>query len=316
MKTSTESQNSPPAAHPAPVGAAGPGLPATTPPASGVASPAQPSTPETPRSKMERVAALLRGEPVDPPTPAPGADLDGPGASALGADPTAEPAAPGAGGELDPLSLEALAAALQKDAAELYKVKVPMRDGETMTLGELKDYRAQGDAHVLETLEWDTRRQSEQSELHRARAELAELIQAVPRDRLNPEALTRARTALDARLAIERDRTLAQIPEWSDDARRQADQDGMREYLADYGLPGDALSQIQDHRMILVIRDAWARKVRLDQALESVRRVSTPSAGGSSRAPRPSNPGSTRPGQQKNAVQSKVDRINNLLRGS
>lgn len=255
------------------------------------ASPAPISDELTPEAQLAQVSALLRG-----------------------GDQVVPDGAPAPEGAPDPLSIEGLAAHLGRDPAELYQIKVGMRDGEVVTLGELKDYKAQGAEHSLAALEWESQRQAEQAELHRARAELAELIQAVPRERLNADALAKARAAFDGRMAIEKERTLARIPEWRDESRRTADVAGITEYLADYGLPPSALNEISDHRILLVIRDAWLRKSRLDAALAQVRTVRTNATPGSQRTPRPANSGSSRQGQR-NPAQARLGEISKLLHG-
>jgi hypothetical protein len=273
--------------------------------------------------KLAQVSALLRGEPS--PVPVSG-DPQGMAGVAGGDDlarlsaslETDQPAQLREPGErVDPLeSLDALAQTLGVEAANLYQVKVPTRDGETITLGELKDYHAQRGEHEVERLAWEEQRVTEQADLARSRQELAELLSAVPRDKLRPEIIERVRQVHETRMAVERSKLLDRVPEWKDDAKRSEEMDKIAGHLADYGIPKSALAEITDHRLLVYMRDNMARKARLDAALAQVREVRTPPPPGSSKPP-VNKSGSTRQGQPNGpqAQRARLGEISKLLRG-
>jgi len=49
----------------------------------------------------------------------------------------------------------------------------------------------------------------------------------------------------------------AKVPEWSDDKKRAQDRAAIAAYAKSYGITSEELETIQDHRVQLVLRDAW-----------------------------------------------------------
>jgi hypothetical protein len=58
---------------------------------------------------------------------------------------------------------------------------------------------------------------------------------------------------------IEEQKKLLQsrVPEWSDDSRRSKDFQDIAAYVKDYGIGQEELNNLTDHRLALVLRDAW-----------------------------------------------------------
>lgn len=170
-----------------------------------------------------------------------------------------------------PKSLKALAETLELEDKDLYAIEVPMANGETRTLGQLKDLVAQQDQFALRELEWEEERHRKESELIRAQDELRELISALPQNAVKPEVLEKIRQKHEATLKIEREKTLEAIPEWKDENRRTEDIRGMVEHLKGYGFPETYIQSVFNHRTMKYIRDNWQREQRIRKALEAVK---------------------------------------------
>jgi hypothetical protein len=256
---------------------------------------------------LREISRLLRGEPATPPP-------DDQGDQGTRQQP------PGAPPKREFKSLDEVAKALQVDVSALYDLEVPLRTDqkERKKLGELKDYFAGQDQHSVDRLAWEEQRATQQAELNRSRMELAELLRAVPQDKLNAEVIDAVRKKQDAVVKEERRKTLDKIPEWRDDDTRARELSGMVEHLADYGLPAETLQGIVDHRMLAYVRDNWLRTERLRDALQRVQPVRTPTTpprSKSSDTPPTSQP--VRPSQAggRAGVTAQVSAISKLLRG-
>ena len=209
-------------------------------------APAAPET-ETPetddRSALEKVEALLAGPTSgEPEKAAPTADTT------------------------EPWDLSSLAEKLQAPPEKLYAVKVPIADGETRTLGELKDgYKT---AKVLETERetFHVERTAYQTEQRQTAAELQQVLQALPPQALTPELIAQARAQLAEKATRDRAKLLELVPEWRDDLKRAADQATIEEYVAGYGFTKDDLAGVADARLHKLLRAAALREKELKVA--------------------------------------------------
>lgn len=171
-------------------------------------------------------------------------------------------------------ALKDLAERLELAPEALYAIEVPMSDGKTMSLGQLKDAAAkQGDFTVRE-LAFEEQRTRQEGELLRAQGELRELIAALPQSAIKPETLELIRQKHEANLKRERTKTLEVIPEWSDETKRTEEIGGIVEHLKDYGFPANYLQSVYDHRTLKYIRDNYLREQRIRKALEQVQATS------------------------------------------
>lgn len=164
-----------------------------------------------------------------------------------------------------------LAEAVGVDLDTLYQLSVTTNDGEAVSVEALKARYGESKALELERLEWGEERARQESELRKAKHELTDLIAVLPEGKLNRDALEQVRERQQAQVAAERQRTLDVIPEWRDDAKREAELAGMAKHLASYGLPVDYLASVADHRVLNFVRDAWQREQRIQAALSRVR---------------------------------------------
>jgi len=192
-----------------------------------------------------------------------------------------ETAAPGAAGAPegaegeDAAPIETLADAAERlgvDAAELYKLAIPMGGDEPpMTLGELKDAAAEWKSGAAERIEWDTEAARQRNELANARDELQQLVALIPEQARTPEMMARA-TAEYERVRNEEARKLLQrVPEWRDHQRYTAEKEVMASHLEPFGFSGDELESVVDSRLMAYVRHNALREKRIEAALASAR---------------------------------------------
>jgi|AP12_2_1047962.scaffolds.fasta_scaffold04375_3 hypothetical protein len=204
-----------------------------------------------------------------------------------------------------PKDLNALAERLGVEVAELYKLTVPgSQEGESFTLGQLKDEQQKRSEFTVRELAFEEQRSKREAELMRAQAELEEIMAHLPKEALKSDNLRAAATRLEARASKERARTLDVIPEWRDESRRTSDLAAMVEHLKGYGFPTTFLTTINDHRTVRYIRENWLRQQRIENALAMVeqqhgkhRQQSKPNGSSPQRqsnAPRPKTPNDKR----------------------
>lgn len=158
-------------------------------------------------------------------------------------------------------TLKDAAEALGKEASALYDVKIPMGDGESQTLGELKDT-------VLKQREWTSesvRREEEltERELRTARdqQELSYLSAEIAH-KMDPEQVKQARARRETELRQEQ-LTLAEAsPKFKDPAQFDLWRNEAVTFLSRYGFkPQDMM--ITDHRMVLMLDDLMETKKRI-----------------------------------------------------
>lgn len=167
-----------------------------------------------------------------------------------------------------------------KDPKDFYAIKVPMPDGaEPLTIGELKD--RVGELVDFETRELQSthRLRERESELLRSQAEMREMMALIPRDKLTPEVLEKARKKHEATLRVERAATLEHIPDWQDDKRRLEDITGMIELLEGYGFNENFIETIVDHRAMKLLRDFYLMDRKIKAALAKVKDLSRGKSG-------------------------------------
>jgi hypothetical protein len=170
-----------------------------------------------------------------------------------------------------PTVLREVAERLGLQPEALYKIAIPLPSGKSMTLGQLKDAAVQqGDFSVRE-LEFEQRRTRQEGELLRTQEELREVFAALPEAARKPELMEKVRKKAEARLKVERERTLYVIPEWEHEERRTQDMAGMIEHLKTFGFPANYLEGVSDHRVVKYIRDMWILHDRVNKALEAAR---------------------------------------------
>lgn len=174
-----------------------------------------------------------------------------------------------------PKVLKELAERLELEDKDLYAIEVPMSDGKSMSIGQLKDAAAKQDEFTIRELQWEEERINKEAEFRQAQDQLRVLLNALPKSALSPAILEKARQQHETMVKTERAKTLDAIPEWKNVEVAQRDLEGMVEHLSSYGYPKEYLAQIHDHRTLKYIRDNYLREQRVRRALEKVQKEKT-----------------------------------------
>lgn len=79
--------------------------------------------------------------------------------------------------------------------------------------------------------------------------------------------------ALKSYLDAQQQDLLAKLPAWKDEAKAKADKAEIREFLKLEGFSDNDISQVADHRHVLLVKDAMAFRKLLKQAPDATKRV-------------------------------------------
>lgn len=171
-----------------------------------------------------------------------------------------------------PTSLKALAEKLKLEDKDLYDIEVPMANGESQKLGQLKDFFANAGDLELREMQFEEAKAEAESNLIRTQQEIKELLAEIPKEHLKPETLEKFRAKRQAQFEEARRETLELIPEWKDEATRTKDITGIIQHLTAYGFPTNYLDSIGDSKTFKYIRDNYLREQRVKRALEKVKK--------------------------------------------
>lgn len=258
-------------------------------------------------SELSQIAKLLAGDDGDQDDQAAeSASQDDQAADVEDSEPKPETAPKG-----KPKNLNELAETLGVKVADLYALEIPSSgDGESRTLGELKDAIADRDIFEVDRLAWEETRQAKESEFLRSAQELNDLVAMLPRSAISKELIQAVQDKRAQTLAREERLTLAAIPDWNDQDVEKKDRDAMREHLSAYGFPSNYVDTLVDSRTLKYIRDSMQRQQRIERALDQVRTVRKPGHKPSAPASKPAKPTRTRGGRR---VNNQVDEVARLL---
>lgn len=211
-------------------------------------------------SKADEITRLLNGEgasnETDIPrsaenTPDEPAEPDGSASQADGEQ--AEEEGEGRAG------LDEIAAKAGLDAKALYeRMEVPIGDGESMTLGALKDLAISGRKAIAEADKLAQDYDDKHTELMVARRELSDLSEKLsPEDRATLKQINESRSQRELRALVQA------IPSWKDKATLDKEQNLIFGLGAKYGIRRAELeSLVDDHRMIKLLRDIAVSQAR------------------------------------------------------
>lgn len=171
-----------------------------------------------------------------------------------------------------PTKFNDLAGASDLDLDALYKLTISLDDdSDPVTIEALKDSYKQRSDFEVERIEFAENQSKQEAELLRAKSELNEILQALPKNAVSKDLLQKIRDKHDTHIGAERAKTLEAIASWRDEGKRTADLKDMSEHLSQYGFAVDYLAQVQDHRLFPYIRDNMLRERRVREALAKVR---------------------------------------------
>ena len=228
-------------------------------------------------SKVNEVTALLQGAGVVPKPDEKNAPLDpedqngdeggGQVEAPAGEDPPAEGDAPGDQDGAADLLLADLIEKSGRTAAEIYeKLQVPVGEGKTMPLGELKDLalHARHNDEEVEALRGETA--DKNRELMIQRLELTNTVSFL-HDCLTPD--LRAAAERNNALHFERESKLlaAAIPAWSNQTTARAEVDKVIALASHYGLSKpESEALLVDHRLVKLLRDTVMGELKMPGA--------------------------------------------------
>lgn len=163
-----------------------------------------------------------------------------------------------------PATLNDLAQANGLDLDALYSATVSLPDEQgTATLEELKNQATAFRKSEAERAQLSQDQTDFANRKLTALQELNSLLNAIPADKVD-EDLRQAIGQQRQAFREQQDRLILEvIPDWSDNAKKAADREGMAAMMAEYGLPAGALDQIIDAGAQKMVYDYWKLKTRL-----------------------------------------------------
>lgn len=169
------------------------------------------------------------------------------------------------------INIGALADHLGVEAADVYELEVPIGDGVTATLGQLKDeFKEYGPAKEYQATLHQERGDFEKSVMQ-TRAELNAIVNAIPpemRDSvINAGRQHQAQWSKDQETAV-----LEAIPEWADADRRATDRAHLIEDGSEYGFSEAEITYTQDARTLRMLRDFSTMKRELQEMRSAAKR--------------------------------------------
>ena len=177
-------------------------------------------------------------------------------------------------------SLNDLAELLEVENKDLYQVKIPMADGEELTLGEIKDLAASSKDLDVRSVKFEAERIAASNKIQKDHSELMSMASMLPKEALNPKLIEKWRGLRDDHIAEEEGRLLEVMPSWKDENVKASEVSAINEHLKEYGLGENLLDQLTDHRMKRYLRESWKLAESVKKALEASkqREPSKPSA--------------------------------------
>lgn len=273
------------------------------------------SSQETPRmteaEKAAAVANLLSDDPLDEE----GQELSSPPAEGgdTGEDTQAPDEAPeGADEAPQPMTLAEAATKLGIEPAELYDLAITTGDGETVTLGDLKDAYQNRTAAQRESAEREAALDSREAQVI-ADQQVWSVLAAT--GQLPRGTLEAARNYLADHNSRQTDILMQLVPELQDDAKLDNFRRDMVRVLGEVGLKPQEIA-LSDHRQALFIR-RYIQMERELKALKDASRPQPPKAGKPNGRGQRSDPRSAIVNRARNGTETdKVAAVGHLLRGS
>lgn len=180
-----------------------------------------------------------------------------------------------------PTDLAGLAEKLKATPDKLYSLKVPMADGESRTLGELKDgYRA-ADQLRAERETFHVERTRLDTDKRQALQDLEQIVRRLPPETLTNEAIAAVHEARSLRLQGELEQLLKAVPEWRDAVRYTAEKPLIEAYASQYGYSPADLADVTDHKILRALRGGAlaAEQSKAERVKPPVKVAQAPKAG-------------------------------------
>lgn len=216
-----------------------------------------------------------------------------------------------------PVTLSTLAEHLGIESADLYEVEIPVGNGESVSLSELKDnFKEYGPANEY-SAKIKEREETLEKQLLQTRSELSRLMSFVPENVRN----SMIEAARDSQQAWEKDQhnaVLEAVPEWKDSDARASDRDAIVGMLSEYGFSAQEVGYTQDARTLRFMRDAMRDRKRLAEletaAKKQPGRASAPGKSGRQTSSKKRLAALLQRGKQAHSMQAKSAVVSELIR--
>lgn len=160
------------------------------------------------------------------------------------------------------MTAKELAEKLGVGVKDVYEIKFPYgRNGESLSLGELKDVGIRARDLDSQTTQLDIDREAHTNDKMVSRAEMQNIISLMPEipQQLVDQAKAQYRNVVNQ----ERISLLSTIPAWSDPAKERTDRDAILVNLRTYGFTEVEMNHMLDHRLVKLLDDYTRLKGKL-----------------------------------------------------
>ncbi len=163
--------------------------------------------------------------------------------------------------EDEEVSLKDLAEMLDVDVKDIYGVKLPLGNGETVSLGQYKDTYKRLQKYEADEEAFQENRRNQENQILVARQQAESLIDMlVSQGAMTPKNLEALENMQRSQLQRESKAIQAVIPSWTDPETRQRDYDAFAELGAEYGFSDVEIRAIGDHRILKMLYDFSAAR--------------------------------------------------------
>jgi hypothetical protein len=153
-----------------------------------------------------------------------------------------------------------------------YKQKIPLGDGRSITLGELKDAYQDSAARELEVQERETKMIEQSVEMQR----ILKYFDCMP-----PQLRYRAAQDIDDHVRRESEGVMDVIPSWRHESARAADTILIQELASSYGMRAEIEAELRfptDRRIVKMVRDFARLRAHVKQARAKAELAPKPSS--------------------------------------
>ena len=222
--------------------------------------------------KREGEAETVEQQPLPEADPGVAAEADQP----EGDTPDDEQPEGDAGDEDKPVTFKELAESMGVEPKELYGVEFPLGNGESVTLGDMKDAYKAHQTLVAEREDYEAKKLQSEQEMMVANRQLQQLMTlGVKSGTVTQELLETANAVHQETMRRENALLTRAIPEWQDPQVRSADWQAMVDHVEGYGKSEAWLKSIGDHVSLKILHDAVKYQNRVKAAANGQRKQPT-----------------------------------------
>lgn len=181
------------------------------------------------------------------------------------------------------LTAKDLAEKLGVNVKDIYKIKFPYgRNGESLSLGELKDVGIRARDLDSQTTQLESDREAYTNDKMVSRAEMQNIISLLPE--IPQQLVDQAQAQYRNVVSQERVALMETIPAWSDPAKEKAARTDILTNLKTYGFTAVEMDHMLDHRLVKLLDDFTRLKGKLVKPKSDIQAMKK-GATGKKRAP-------------------------------